>query len=67
MQERVFRVLAHYDMRKQRDGTWKVRSPEGRIYIVDPVHQTCTCPNYVFLRTECKHIRAVKEMLKLEQ
>jgi hypothetical protein len=66
MRERVFRVLAHYDARKRRDGTWKVKSPEGRIYIVDPARQTCTCPNHVFLHATCKHIRAVQELLKIE-
>lgn len=43
-------------------------STKGKDYVVDPLKQTCTCPHYSFriihLGGECKHLKAVREMLE---
>ena len=32
----------------------------AQVYIVDPMRQTCTCPDYQRHEAPCKHIWAVK-------
>jgi len=45
------------------DGRYYVRSASSRgVYVVDLVHKTCTCPDFVRRQANCKHIIAASEV-----
>jgi len=41
------------------DGLYEVESASDHTYLVDLEAGRCTCPDYVFRKTRCKHIRRV--------
>jgi superfamily II DNA or RNA helicase len=45
-QEKLFRIMSS----KQR----------GKFYDIDPQNKTCSCPDYKFRQTKCKHILATE-------
>ena len=48
-------------------GTWQVPSQSGsKTYTVDPVGQTCTCPDHAEWGHKCKHLYAVEITIKRE-
>lgn len=44
---------------------WRVRSPEGREYMVNLAGPSCDCADFAYRGEErpCKHIRMVKEVV----
>src|SRR5438105_15634661 len=49
------------------NGTWQVPSQTcAKVYTVDPVGQTCTCPDHQEWHHKCKHIFAVEITIKRE-
>src|SRR5262245_37765123 len=61
-------VIAAVCKLNRADGAWLVPSQSGgeRIYRVDPVAQTCTCPDHQEAGFKCKHIYAVEFTAKRE-
>jgi transposase len=50
-----------------KDGCWQVPSQScAKTYTVDPVGQTCTCPDHQEWHHKCKHIFAVEITIKRE-
>jgi transposase len=50
-----------------KDGSWLVPSQScEKVYTVDPVGQTCTCPDHQEWHHKCKHIFAVEITIKRE-
>jgi transposase len=50
-----------------KDGTWKVPSQScDKTYTVDPIGQTCTCPDHMEWHHKCKHLFAVEITIKRE-
>src|SRR5712692_5948070 len=48
-------------------GSWQVPSQScEKVYTVDPVGQTCTCPDHQEWHHKCKHIFAVEITIKRE-
>src|SRR5690242_14917600 len=49
-------------------GTWRVWSQTGagRRYRVNPVAQTCSCPDHEELGVTCKHVHAVLMVMSAE-
>jgi len=53
---------------KTKANLYKVESSEpGKFYLVDLKKNTCTCPGYIYKKKDCKHIRAVKEVLNIKK
>src|SRR4051812_33958114 len=50
------------------DGVWVVpsQSSTDKKYLVDPKHETCTCPDFQENGCPCKHLHAVRFVLKRE-
>jgi transposase len=50
-----------------KDGHWSVPSQScAKVYAVDPVAQTCTCPDHQEWGHKCKHLYAVEITIKRE-
>jgi transposase len=66
-QERGIMIAALEKLARQ-DEFWSVPSATNnkKRYIVDPVHQTCTCPDHRDSGNKCKHIHAVEIVLQRE-
>ena len=54
-------IVERHEAHLRDDGTWQVRDTagSGRWYVVMDGH--CSCPDYVYRRTTCKHLRAVMQ------
>jgi hypothetical protein len=66
-EERGLVIAAVCKLNKTQNG-WLVPSQSGadKIYTVDPVKQTCTCPDHAENGHKCKHIFAVEFTVKRE-
>ena len=65
-EERGLVIAALCKLNKTPQG-WLVPSQSGQqIYTVDPVAQTCTCPDHQDRKEKCKHIYAVEFTIKRE-
>src|ERR1700683_1049784 len=65
-EERGLGIAALCKLNRTPEG-WLVPSQNGeRIYTVDPVKQTCTCPDHAEGGFKCKHIYAVEFTYKRE-
>src|SRR5260370_12431798 len=65
-EQRGLAIAALCKLNKTPEG-WLVPSQQGeRIYTVDPMKQTCTCPDHAEAGHKCKHIFAVEFTVKRE-
>src|SRR5437762_3090550 len=65
-EQRGLVIAAMVKLNRTNDG-WLVPSQSGeKIYTVDPVAQTCTCPDHQEAGHKCKHLFAVEITIKRE-
>jgi transposase len=67
-EERGLVIAAMCKLTKGENGCWLVPSQTGadKKYVVDPDHDTCTCPDHQEMGVVCKHVFAVKFVQKRE-
>lgn len=68
MKGQPFQVIADgYVLTRADPGCWRILSPSGASYTVDPEAGTCTCPDVAARghRRACKHLKAIWALLKL--
>jgi len=67
-EERGLIIAAKVKLNRTSPNRWLVPSQTGaeRIYEVDPVQKTCTCPDHKESGYTCKHIHAVKFTIERE-
>ena len=67
-EERGLVIAALCKLNKKRDNEWIVPSQSGieKVYTVDPIAKTCTCPDHSENGHKCKHLFAVEIVQKRE-
>lgn len=52
-------ICERQELMLQDDGSWKVRDTHGSGKWYTVINSTCSCPDAVYRRVTCKHVRAV--------
>ncbi len=56
-----------YRLDRLPSGLWRLQSPRGCSYTIDPQEGTCTCPDGQIRGADrvCKHVKAIWNLLRL--
>ena len=60
-EDRAKSVLSSYQLVYLGGGLVDVIKPDGKIYHVDLLRRTCTCPDHTYRLSCCKHIIAARD------